>query len=223
MSGPYQPSRPAAAIRAELATRTSVLGSLSCAMNGLAEAATRERNLRIHIAAGVLASCFAAVAPLSQAERGLLLLCVVLVVAAEAANTALENVVDLVSPGWDDRARSAKDCAAGAVLVVAAGSVLVFVTVAGPVLSIAALRAHAVAASAALGVAAAAGVLPMPFRRHRAADVALALGGLACLLTVARAAESPGALSAAALLLGIAGESARRARRGASVAVATPT
>jgi len=217
MSAPSHPSRPPAAIRPERAAGTSVLGSLSCAMGGLAEAATRERNLRLHIAAGVLASCFAAVAPLSRAERAILLLCVALVVAAEVANTALEAVVDLVSPGWDHRARTAKDCAAAAVLVLAAGSVLVFVAVAWPALSLAALRAHALAASAALGAAAAAGMLPMP-GRSRAADVALALGGLACLVTVARAAESPGALSAAALLLGIAGESARRARRADSVA-----
>jgi len=218
MSAPSQPSRPPAAIRAQRGTGTSVLGSLSCAMSGLAEAATRERNLRIHIAAGVLASCFAAVAPLSRAERAILLLCVALVVAAEVANTALEAVVDLVSPGWDHRARIAKDCAAAAVLILAAGSVLVFVTVAWPALSLAALREHVLAASAALGAAAAAGMLPVPFERPRAADVALALGGLACLVTVARAAESPGALSAAALLLGIAGESARHARRAASAA-----
>ncbi len=218
MSAPSRPSRLPAAIRPHRAWRTSVLGSLSCAVSGLAEAATRERNLRIHLAAGVLASCFAAMAPLARAERAILLLCVALVVAAEAANTALESVVDLVSPGRDDRARTAKDCAAAAVLVVAAGSVLVFVTVGWPALSVAALRAHPLAASAALGAAGAAGMLPMPLERPRAADVALALGGLACLVTVARAAESPGALSAAALLLGIAGESARRARRAVSVA-----
>ncbi len=163
-------------------------------MSGLAEAATRERNLRIHIAAGVLASCFAAVAPLAREERGILLLCVALVVAAEVANTALEAIVDLVSPGRDHRARIAKDCAAAAVLVLATGSVLVFVTVAWPALSLAALRAHALAASAALGAAAAAGMLPLP-GRSRAGDVALALGGLACLVTVARVAESTGALS----------------------------
>jgi len=43
-------------------------------------------------------------------------------------------------------------------------------------------------------------------------------------VTVARVAESTGALSAAALLLGISGEAARRARRAASEAAdARPT
>lgn len=85
--------------------------------------------MRIHLVAGVLAGSFAALAPLAPAERALLLLCVALVVAAEAANTALEALVDLHGGPPSEPARRAKDASAGAVLVLAAASVLVFLVV----------------------------------------------------------------------------------------------
>ena len=45
--------------------------------------------------------------------------------AAETANTAIEAVVDLVSPEYHVLAKHAKDCAAGAALILAATSVVV--------------------------------------------------------------------------------------------------
>ena len=51
--------------------------------------------------------------------------CLVLVLAAECLNTAVESVVDLVSPDYAELAKHAKDCAAGAVLVCALGAVAV--------------------------------------------------------------------------------------------------
>ena len=52
--------------------------------------------------------------------------------AAECVNTAIESVVDLVSPDYHELARRAKDCAAGAVLIFALVSVVVAVVVYGP-------------------------------------------------------------------------------------------
>lgn len=86
--------------------------------------------MRIHLVAGVLAGAFATVAPLSAAERALVVLCVALVIAAEAGNTALEALVDLHGGPPSEPARLAKDAAAGAVLVLAGASVAVFVLVA---------------------------------------------------------------------------------------------
>jgi diacylglycerol kinase (ATP) len=161
----------------------------------------------------VLASCFASVAPLAAAERAILLLCVALVVAAEAANSALEALVDLVSPGWNDHARTAKDAAAAAVLALAVGSVVVFVTIAWPVLSLPALLSRPLEVAGALGAAVAGGVLPVPFQRSRKIDLGLALGAAACLVPVARAAESAGGIWVAGFLLAVAAESARRRAR----------
>ncbi len=61
----------------------------------------------------------------------LILLCV-LVLALEAINTAVEAVVDLVSPDYHPLAKVAKDAAAGALLFVVGGSLVVAVLIFGP-------------------------------------------------------------------------------------------
>jgi diacylglycerol kinase (ATP) len=187
----------------------SLTASFSFAIAGVVETAGRDRNMRIHLAAGVLASCFAALAPLAPVERALLLLCVALVVSAEAANSAIEAVVDLVSPGFDPRARVAKDAAAGAVLALSCGAVAVFLSVALPARPLALVRALPLESAAALVAAAATGVLPVPALR-RAAAAAVALVAAGCLAALATRTRSPGALAIAALLLTVAAESARR-------------
>lgn len=50
---------------------------------------------------------------------------ITLVIAAEAFNTALEKLTDLVSPDYHELAGQAKDLAAGAVLICALGSVVI--------------------------------------------------------------------------------------------------
>lgn len=61
----------------------------------------------------------------STVEWALLVVMVVLVLALEAVNTAIERVVDLVSPKWHPLAKHAKDAAAGALLIAALGSLIV--------------------------------------------------------------------------------------------------
>ncbi len=189
--------------------------SFGYAWNGLVEAALRERNFRIHLGLGVLACAFTAVAPLQAAERALLLLCAALVLAAEASNSALEAVVDLVSPGPAEGARIAKDAAAGAVLVLSAGSVLVLAMIAGAAApGLAALGAAlAPAAAGALATSLAAGLLPVPWPRPVAVDLALAVGGAAGLVPVARSAGSEAGTAGAALLLAVALAAVVRRRR----------
>lgn len=199
-------------------TQHGLLASFAFAWTGLAEGAVRDRNLRLHLALGVLAGAFAARAPLAPAERALLLLCVALVVAAEATNSAIEAVVDLASPGWDERARVAKDAAAGAVLALAAGSVLVFLVIVGARLDVmvASARALALPAATALATAAATAFLPSPVERSRRTDVVVAAAGLAGLAHVAAGAQSQAGAVAAALCLAVAvgGAAKRRARGG---------
>jgi diacylglycerol kinase (ATP) len=190
----------------------TLVRSFGWAWTGLVEGARRERNLRLHLALGVLAASFAAVAPLAPAERALVLLCVAIVPAAEAANSALEAAVDLLSPGWDERARIAKDAAAAAVLALSAGSVLVFLSVALPALpalAVLGVGPLSVAAGGAAGASLAAGVLPMP-GLPRGLVNALAMGGLVGLVLVAWTAQSQVATAAAALLLAVAAGAARK-------------
>jgi diacylglycerol kinase len=193
--------------------------SFGFAWDGLAEGAVRDRNLRIHLALGTLAGAFAAVAPLAPVERALLVLCVAAVIGAEAANGALEAVVDLACPRPDARARIAKDAAAGAVLALAAGSVLVFLAVAAPRAGALLERARAlgpaglVLAAGALAAAGAAGLLPRPGRRPLAVDLATVAAGLLGLAAVAVRAESQVGTAVAALCLAVGAAGAARRRR----------
>jgi hypothetical protein len=58
-----------------------------------------------------------------------LALTITLVLAAEGVNTAVEAVVDLVTPGFHPLAKIAKDVAAGTVLLTAIGAVVVGVII----------------------------------------------------------------------------------------------
>ncbi len=202
--------------------------SLGFAWDGLAEGAVRDRNLRIHLGLGALVGAFVAQAPLAPGERGLLVLCVAAVVAAEAANSALEAAVDLASPGLDERARVAKDSAAGAVLALAAGSVLAFLAVLGGRVAElaawardlapgAALRLVAAALAAALGAA----LLAAPAPRPRAAELLLLAGGAAGVAVLAASASAAGLAGAAtaALCLAVGAAGAARRRRAPRAAI----
>jgi diacylglycerol kinase (ATP) len=190
--------------------------ALGFAWDGLAEGAVRDRNLRIHLALGVLAGAFVALAPLAPGERAILVLCVAGVVAAETMNSAVEAAVDLASPGFDERARIAKDSAAAAVLAAAAGSVLALLAIGGARASeLAAWAARpsgreALGLAGALAASVAAGVLPSPGARPRAADALLAAVGAAGLAALAAGAASAAGVATAALCLAVSGGAALR-------------
>lgn len=98
--------------------------SFGYAARGLARCA-QERNFRFHLVAGFYVLLMARHFLQSAGEWCALVLTVALVLCAEAVNTAVEQLVDLVCPERDDRAKVAKDAAAGAVLVVALAAVAV--------------------------------------------------------------------------------------------------
>lgn len=89
------------------------------------KASIRQRNMRFHLSAAALVSAFALVYRLSAAEYGLLFFTIGFILAMEMANSAVEALVDLISPGYHPLAGLAKDLAAGAVLVGALASVAV--------------------------------------------------------------------------------------------------
>ncbi len=199
--------------------RRPLLRSLRFAWDGLVEGAVRDRNLRIHLGIGTLVGAFVARAPLAPVERAVLALCIAAVVAAEAMNSAVEAAVDLVSPGPDERARIAKDSAAAAVLVVAAGSVVAFLAIAAVQLGELAawaqglpLRTAARLAAAALAAALGAALLPAG-RRPPAADLLLLAAAAAGLALLARGAQSQIGTATAALCLAVGAGGAARRRR----------
>mgnify|MGYP000890247423 CR=1 FL=1 len=105
--------------------RFSLGRAFSCAWEGVVYTARTQRNMKIHFAVGAAAVLLGAALGIDAASWAAIVICIVLVLAAECLNTAVESVVDLVSPDYAELAKHAKDCAAGAVLVCALGAVAV--------------------------------------------------------------------------------------------------
>lgn len=103
------------------------LTALRCALDGVVYGLKTQRHLRFHVVAGSLAVAAGFVKKLSAGGWMLLLLLMAAIISAELMNTAIEAVVDLVSPEQHPLAKAAKDAAAGAVLVLAFVSLIIAV------------------------------------------------------------------------------------------------
>lgn len=102
-----------------------LLKSFSYAIEGMMHTLNTQRNMRIHFGVAFLAMILALFLDLAKTEIILLFFSIVLVVAAELFNTAIEAVVDLVTRDYHPLAKTAKDVAAAAVLLTAAHAVIV--------------------------------------------------------------------------------------------------
>lgn len=103
----------------------SWLESLNCAIEGVLWSVRSQRHMRYHFLAAALVLAVARLLHLNAVEFVLLTIAITLVLFAELFNTALERVVDLVSPEFHPLAKQAKDVAAGAVLVTSVGAAMV--------------------------------------------------------------------------------------------------
>lgn len=99
--------------------------SANFAIEGILFAAKHQRHVRYHFysAAGVLILSY--ILDLSKLEFLIIALAVIAVLFAELINTAIEAVVDILSPEHHYKAGIAKDVAAGAVLITAFGAALI--------------------------------------------------------------------------------------------------
>ncbi|MBR3689519.1 MAG: diacylglycerol kinase family protein [Eggerthellaceae bacterium] len=112
----------------------ALIRSFKCAAAGIVHAIKTQRNMRIHVFVAVCALLVSYLLELDPSEWGIILLCIGLVMAAECFNTAIEAVVDKVSPEVHPLAKHAKDCAAGAVLICALISIAAGLTIFVPAL-----------------------------------------------------------------------------------------
>lgn len=106
--------------------------SLHVAFQGLLHVLRTERNARIEGVVGLAVVLAGLIFQISRIEWILLVVLICLVLALEMINTAIEATVDLAMPEWHALAKIAKDSAAGAVLLVTGGSVVVGVLIFGP-------------------------------------------------------------------------------------------
>ncbi len=84
---------------------------------GLKAALKAEQNLRLQVLAGVLVFIYAYLLRLSRWEWCFLLLAVGLVILAEAVNSAIERVVDILQPRINAYSREIKDISAAVVVI----------------------------------------------------------------------------------------------------------
>ena len=100
------------------------------AIQGFRIAVATERNIKVMLAVGACAVVAGLALQIDLLSWAIILLCCGVVIMAELLNTAVETVVDLVSPEFHPLAGRAKDIAAAAVWVlsclVAIVGVLVF-------------------------------------------------------------------------------------------------
>lgn len=106
--------------------------SIRIAWDGIRQVFQTEPNARIHAVITLLVLLAAGLMGLTRLEWIFLLIVIGLVWVAEIFNTALEELVNLVSPEQNQTARIIKDLSAGAVLVSAILSVLVGILIFGP-------------------------------------------------------------------------------------------
>lgn len=85
------------------------------AVQGFRTAVQQERNIKIMLVGGASAILAGLLVGLDAPSWAILLLCCGVVISAELFNTAIEKVVDLVSPEFHPLAGQAKDIAAAAV------------------------------------------------------------------------------------------------------------
>ncbi|MDD6214989.1 MAG: diacylglycerol kinase family protein [Firmicutes bacterium] len=103
------------------------------ALEGIIASVKSERNLRFHIAIANLIMVFAYFYEISAEKWAILILQISAVISAELINTAVERAVDTATDKILPSAKIAKDAAASAVLVFAAGAVAVGVCLFGSV------------------------------------------------------------------------------------------
>ena len=113
-------------------SRGRLLRSFGHAFRGIGILLCTQANARIHATATVLVVAAGFWFRISRSEWSAIIAVIGLVWIAEGLNTALEAVVDLVSPEPHPLAGRAKDVAAGAVLCAAIAALVIGALIFGP-------------------------------------------------------------------------------------------
>lgn len=102
-----------------------LINSFKYAISGIITSFKTERNMKIHILVMILVIIAGIIFKLSLLDWIILVIMFGLVISAELFNTAIETTIDMITKEKNEKAKIAKDVAAGAVLVLAIVSVIV--------------------------------------------------------------------------------------------------
>lgn len=103
----------------------SIVRSFAYAFEGVLHALKYNRNLRIDFLVALIVIFLGIYFQVSHFEIGLLVVMAIVVISSEMINTALEEMVNLITNEHKKEAKIAKDVAAGMVFVASIGSVVV--------------------------------------------------------------------------------------------------
>lgn len=96
--------------------------SVNYAIEGIIYAVRTQRHMRYHLFAALAALMLGLFLNISRIELILLCMAIVLVLATEMLNTAIETTVDMIANDFHPLAKNAKDIAAGVVLLASFGA-----------------------------------------------------------------------------------------------------
>ena len=109
-----------------------LIRSFRHAFDGLWHVLRTQRNMRLHVLAAAIVVALGAWLRLDVVRWSLLAVTIGGVLVGEMVNTAVEALVDLVSPEYHERAKVAKDVSAGVVLLLAVTAIVVGLLILGP-------------------------------------------------------------------------------------------
>lgn len=99
--------------------------SFGYAFKGIDDVIEHEPNMKIHVVVAILVVIMAFILKVSIIEWIILVLLIGAVLAAETINTTIENLVDMYTKEYDEKAKVVKDTAAGTVLILAITSAII--------------------------------------------------------------------------------------------------
>jgi diacylglycerol kinase (ATP) len=112
-----------------------LIESANNAIEGILYAARTQRHVKYHLTAAAVVLVVSYAFGVERTDFLIISIAITLVLLSEMLNTAIEHVVDMVSPEFSEKARIVKDVAAGAVLITVFGAVVVGYIVLFPYLS----------------------------------------------------------------------------------------
>lgn len=102
-----------------------IINSFKYAIEGFISSFKTERNMKIHVLAMICVIILGFVFKLTKTEWFICIIMISLVISAELFNTAIETIVDMISPEKNNKAKLAKDISAAAVLALAIGAAII--------------------------------------------------------------------------------------------------
>lgn len=105
--------------------KRTLVDSFNAAIEGIVYTVKSQRNMRLHFLLAIAVILLAIFLNVNKVEVIILVVAISSVLVAEMFNTAVEKIIDLITPDFHQLAQVVKDIAAGCVLLTAVSSVVI--------------------------------------------------------------------------------------------------